>query len=139
MKITTDTNILISSTFWKGDSLRIMDLVENGEIELFLSEEIIEEFKEVLDYEEIKDKIRDKNLEMKRTAEEVIALSNIVIPRRKIDVVKNDSDDNKIIECAVEGKVDYVVTNDFHLLDLKEFEGIKIITPGDLLEKIAKS
>ena len=44
MKITVDTNVLISSSFWHGDSDRILNRVENKEIELVLSKEIIEEF-----------------------------------------------------------------------------------------------
>ena len=134
MRITVDTNILISATFWKGDSLKIINLVENGVIELFLSQEIIEEFSEVLNYKEIQEKIKNKNLEMKRTVEEIITLSSMVIPKRKVDLVKSDSDDNKIIECALEGRVDYIITNDAHLLDLKEVEGIKILKPADFLK-----
>jgi len=38
------------------------------------------------------------------------------------------------LECAKEGKVDYVITNDKHLLKIKEFEGIKIITPEQFLK-----
>jgi len=138
MRITVDTNILISATFWKGDSLKIINLVENGVIELFLSQEIIEEFSEVLNYKEIQEKIKNKNLEMKRTVEEIITLSSMVIPKRKVDLVKSDSDDNKIIECALEGRVDYIITNDAHLLDLKEVEGIKILKPADFLKIVEK-
>ena len=53
-------------------------------------------------------------------------------------MVKDDPDDNKILECAYAAKVDYIITQDNHLLKLKEFEGIKIINPGDLLKKIIK-
>src|SRR3989344_8450753 len=135
MKITLDTNVILSSTFWFGDSSKIMEMVEKGETELILSEDIIEEYKDVLNYEEIQDKIKNKNLEMQRTVEEIITLSKIVEPKNKFDVIKEDSDDNKIIECAVEGKVDYIISQDKHLLDIKEFQGIKIITPKDFLIK----
>ena len=56
MKITTDTNVLVSSTFWYGDSDRILRKVENKEIDLVLSGLIIEEFSHVLDYANIQDK-----------------------------------------------------------------------------------
>ncbi len=133
MKITADTNILISSTFWEGDSDKILEKVENKEIELVLSKEIIEEFSEVLKYDEIQDKIKDKNLEMKRTVEKITFLSTIVEPKEKLDVVKEDIDDNKILECAIEGNVDYIISNDKHLLKIKEFRGIKIIKPEEFL------
>ena len=61
MRITVDTNVLVSSTFWYGDSDKILKKVENKEIDLILSEAIIEEFSDVLNYEDIQDKIRNKN------------------------------------------------------------------------------
>jgi len=55
------------------------------------------------------------------------------VPKRKVNVVKQDPDDNKFIEAALEGEADYIVTQDRHLLKLKEFEGIKIVTPEEFL------
>ena len=63
MKITVDTNTLISATFWSGLSDKIISKVEIKEIELIISNDIIKEYNEVLDYEEIQDKIKDKKLE----------------------------------------------------------------------------
>ena len=133
MKITTDTNVLISSTFWEGVSDKIMQKVENKEVELILSRELINEFMEVLDYDEIKDKIKDKNLKVRRSVEKIISISTIVEPSQKFEIVKDDLDDNMVINCAVEGNVDYVVTQDEHLLKIKEFKGIKIVKPEEFL------
>ena len=134
MKITIDTNVLLSATFWEGDSQKIIDKVENKDIELILSESIIEEFIRVFNYEEIQNKIKDKNLEMKRTVEEIMAISKIVEPTEKLDIVKEDPDDNKILECALEGNVDYIITKDSHLLKLEKFRGIRIATPEEFLK-----
>lgn len=134
MRITTDTNVLLSSSFWKGASFTILERVEQKEIELILSEEIIEEFTRILQYEEVQKKIKDKNLEMRRSVEEIISIATIVEPKEKLKVVKDDPDDNKILECALEGNVDYIITKDNHLLKLKEFRRIKIITPEEFLD-----
>ena len=134
MKITVDTNVLISSTFWYGTSDKIIEKVENKEIELILSKEIIEEFTQVLEYEEIQQKIKDKNLEMRRSVERIVAISTIVEPKHLLDVVKNDPKDNKIIECAVEGNFDYIISRDNHLLSLKKYNGIEILSPEDFLK-----
>ena len=133
MKLTTDTNILISSTFCDGASNKILEKIENNELELILSKDIINEFSKVLGYEEIKNKIKNKNLEMKRTVEKIISISTIVEPKEKINIIKEDPDDNKILECALEGNVDYIITKDEHLLKLEEFKGIKITTPEEFL------
>jgi len=138
MKITIDTNILISSTFWSGNSNKILEKVENKEIELILSKEIIEEFSKVLECKEIKDKIKDKNLEMKRTIEKIISLSTFVEPTLKFNEIKDDSTDNKILECAVEFNSEYIISYDKHLLNLKEFRNIKIVSPEEFLELLKK-
>ena len=75
MKITADTNVLVSATFWYGNSNKIIRKVENKEIELILSEEILKEFGNVLNYKEIQDKIKNKNLEMMWTIEKIASFS----------------------------------------------------------------
>lgn len=92
----------------------------------------------MLNYGEIQDKIKNKNLEMKHTVAKIVSLSQIVEPEEKLNIVKDDSDDNKILECAKAGNVDFVVSSDNHLLKLKEFEKIKIITPAEFLSKTQK-
>jgi len=133
MKIVVDTNVLISSTFWYGSSFRVIEKVENKEVELILSKEILKEFINVLNYEEIQQKIKNKNLEMKRTVEKIVSISTIVDPKQKFNIIKDDIEDNKIIECAIEGQANYIITQDNHLLKLKEFNGIKIITPKEFI------
>ena len=66
--------------------------------------------------------IKNKNLEMKRTIEKIASLATIVEPVEKLAIVKDDPDDNKVLECAKAGKVDLIVSSDNHLLELKEFE-----------------
>lgn len=136
MKITADTNVLVSATFWRGDSNRIIEMVEKKQIELILSNKIIEEFTNVLNYREIQDKIKNKNLEMMRTIEKIVSISTIVEPNEKLNIIKDDPADNKILECAVAGNVDYIISNDNHLLKLKEFQKIKIITPKEFVNVI---
>ena len=89
----------------------------------------------MLDYEEIQDKIKDKKLEMKRTVGKIISMSTIVVPKEKLTLVKDDPDDNKILECAIAGNVDCIVSNDKHLLKLKKFRNIPILTPDEFVEK----
>ena len=138
MRITVDTNILVSSIFWKGVSFKILETIFREKIGLVLSEGIIEEFINVLNSEEIMDKVREKKLEINYAIDEVIAFAEIVYPSEKFDVVEEDSDDNKILECAVEGKVDYIVSNDKHLLKIGEFRGIRILTSEDFVKRFAE-
>ena len=135
MRVVLDTNVLISATFWLGSSYKIVKKAENKEIELVLSLDILKEFSEVLNYEEIQKKIKNKNLDMRYTIDKLVFISEIISPKEKIDIIKEDPKYNIILECAYYGKVDYIVSRDKHLLKLKEFRNIKIITPEEFLKK----
>lgn len=139
IRVTVDTNVLISATFWYGASARVIEKAERKELVLVLSEAILEEYAEVLQYEEIQEKIKDKHLEFKQSVLKISAIAEIIEVKSKLSVVKDDPDDNSILECALDGNVQYLLTKDNHLLDLKEFLGIKIITPEDFLTLIPSS
>ena len=128
-KIVFDTNVLISASLWE-DSVAQKFLFKciRENVQIFSSQEIIEEYKEILardfDY---------KEQEIGEVLEIVLQFMTLVIPIKKIDIVKEDIDDNKIIECAVESKAEYIVSYDKHLLKLKEFQGIKIVRPEEAM------
>lgn len=134
IRITVDTNVLVSATFWYGASYRIIELVEQGKVELVLSEAIIQEFSAVLEYEEIKKKIVNKRLLMLRTVEKLVFMSKIIAPVIRIAVVKEDPDDDKILECAVAGDVNYLISKDNHLLKIVKYGIIKIVSPEEFLK-----
>ena len=139
IKITLDINVLVSGTYWTGESYKILNLVDNGEICNILSHEIIADFVESCNSEELMDKIEKNKLTASRTVEKITSMSVFVHPKEKLTVVKDDPDDDKIIEAAVEGAADYIVTYDNHLLKLKEFRGIRIVTPKQFLDLIGKN
>ncbi len=138
MKVVLDTNVLVSGTFWKGYSSKVIEFIDEGKLELVLSEELIEEYNDVINREEIIDKIENKDLILNISVQKVITKSIIVEPTQKFDVVKDDPDDNEVIDCAVEGNVDYIITQDSHLLKIKEFKGIKIVKPEEFLRIFEK-
>lgn len=131
-KATLDTNILISALGWKGPPNKAFSKTINGEVELVTSDEQFNELSEVLEYikfqftEEQKDRFKALILE----------IATFVRPVEKIDTVKDDPDDNMILECAVAGSVDYIVSGDSHLLNLKKFRDIKIVTAKQFLEEL---
>ena len=129
MKITADTNFLISATQWDNSVAHklLKKLIEKN-AEIFTTKEILNEFSEVLkrDFKYNEEEIND-------IIETVLAFVRLVEPKEKIDIIKDDLDDNKILECAVASKSEYIVTYDNHLLSLKEFRGVKILKPEELV------
>ncbi|MBD3342325.1 MAG: putative toxin-antitoxin system toxin component, PIN family, partial [Candidatus Lokiarchaeota archaeon] len=62
-----------------------------------------------------------------------------VTPAKKFDVIKEDIDDNMFIDCAVEANALYIISGDHHLLDLKKFQEIDIVSPAAFLDIIEKN
>ncbi|HCN19883.1 MAG TPA: putative toxin-antitoxin system toxin component, PIN family [Candidatus Brocadiales bacterium] len=129
MRVVIDTNVFISS-FFGGNPRKIIDLWRKEKITLCLSGDILEEYTEVL---------KRIGLEDEDELRELLTLFskgfNIVFTARtaKINVVKGDPDDNKFIECAVALKAKVIITGDKTLEALKEYAGIKILTPAQFL------
>ena len=130
IRVLPDTNIIISSVFWIGNPYEVIRRGILGGYKLVISAEILDE---------VVDKLRNKFQFPEESIQELIDIlmtyCHIVEVTSKFDVVR-DKKDNKIIECAFDGKVDYIVTGDPDLLDLKEFKGIKIINANEFLENI---
>ena len=135
IKVTLDTNVLVSGTFWAGDSYKVLIFINERKIKCYLSKEIIKEYIKILNSEEIIDKIENKNLIVSNVIQKVLSISTIVDPKNPINIV-DDPDDNKFIEAAIEGNVDYIISQDKHLLKIKEYKGIKILTPADFLKLV---
>lgn len=128
-RVVLDTNVFVSSIFWKGPSHKVVEKALDGEIEVFTSVEILQELDKVLrrDFAEPDEMVH-------RQISLIVDYATTVPVTTKLSVVKKDPDDDKILECAVSCDADYVVTGDKHLLDLKEYRGIRIVTPKQFLD-----
>jgi len=72
-------------------------------------------------------------------ARELEATATIVYPTSRHKAVKSDPKDDMIVDCAVEGHTDYIVSGDNHLLSLVALEGIPVVTPSDFLKRLAST
>lgn len=130
IKAVLDTNVIISALFWRGAPFIILKRSIKGDF-LFLTSPAI--------LKEVKRKLISKFKVPKDKTEEYLKIliinSEIIIPQKKLRVVKDDPSDDKIIECAFEGKADFIVSGDIHLKRLKSYKGIKIVSPKEFLKK----
>ena len=132
MKVVIDTNVFISAIMRGGNPERILKAWERGRFNLFVSQEILKEVLETMS-------------ELGFPEEKVIAWKNLitkqahkVVPSKRLKIITADPDDNIFLECALEVGANYIVSGDKHLLDLGEYEGIKILTPKGFLEGMEK-
>jgi putative PIN family toxin of toxin-antitoxin system len=69
---------------------------------------------------------------------ELSAISEIVLPSEKIQEIAADEEDNHVFECAVEARANYIVSGDAHLLELKKFRSIQVVSPQQFLALLEK-
>lgn len=135
IRIVIDTNVVASGTYWAGDSSKVIELIDDGKIIGILSEDILKEYYRTLNRADILEKIDDIQFRRKAVIGKIFEKMVIVKPNLKIKK-SADPDDDKFLEAAIQGKADYIVSQDHHLLDLKEYQKIKIVTPEKFLKII---
>lgn len=127
MKVVLDTNVLISATLWTGSANKtLLLLIEKG-ARLYTSRAILGEYAKIVrrEFPQVVEKLP-------KLMENILSFSTMTEPSVKLNVVKADPDDNRIIECAVASQAEFILTYDKHLLKLKEYEGMKILTPENM-------
>ncbi|MEW6096008.1 MAG: putative toxin-antitoxin system toxin component, PIN family [bacterium] len=132
LRVVMDTNVYISF-LKRGYYRKILELWLEEKFELLTSNEILEELFEVLSRPKFNfslDEIIDLG---KLLSERAI----IVEPKEELNICF-DPDDNKFLECAIEGKADSLVTGDPHLKEMGEYKKIKIVHGSLFLREVMK-
>lgn len=133
-RVVCDTNILISALIFPGGSPdEVVNLARTGEVNLYISPFILNEFERVL-----KEKFNYSESEVKERSQRITSISAIVDPSEKLSVIKEDESDNRILECAIAAKADFIISGDKHLQALKEFGSIKIVSASEFLKLLGK-
>jgi len=112
-----------------GTRARVLELVIQGKIAAYISPAILNEFKEVL----ARPKFGLNEEACFVIAREVEDAFSLVYPQIIIDRIRDDPDDNAILECALTADAEYIVSGDPHLLDLGTIEEIRIISPSKFI------
>ena len=129
-KVVIDTNVFVSAAVLKKASSVIMEMWKNDKFTLLFSPDIFDEYFEVIARPKFKQEERDIRELAKLLTERAVVVESQI----QLDVVKDDPDDNKFLECAVAGKADFIISGDHHLLSIKEYKQIKILTIAQFIE-----
>ncbi len=134
-KAVFDTNVYVSAVAFGGklEILFRLSWSPRRQFKLYTSNEILKETVRVL----ASDKFQFTREEIADAVATIIEAADVVEPKTKISVV-SDEPDNRILECAVKAKADLIVSGDSHLLDLKEYKGIRILKPAQFLTLLEK-
>ncbi|MBD3208248.1 MAG: putative toxin-antitoxin system toxin component, PIN family [Candidatus Nealsonbacteria bacterium] len=128
MKVVVDTNLFVARKYNKESaSSRILELAKQNKIQILWTEGIKAEIEQIL-----KNVKADKLL---KNLGQILKERNQVFPRMKIKEIREDPQDNKFLECALEGGADLIVSSDKDILRVGSgFQGIPIFTPKNAVK-----
>ena len=131
LKLVIDTNVVISSLLKpESNPALIMSLILRGDCTLCVTEAIF------VEYEEVLGRGKFKKLDQAGVGEFLATLrkrASWVVPKVTIDDVTKDPDDNAFLECALESKADFLITDNIHHFPEKKFRHTSIVTPSEFV------
>ena len=132
IRLVLDTNTLISAVGWRDSKQRkILEACLFKKYLLIESDDLLKEFLTVIS----RPKFSFVSEEQKREfVTRLISHCEIVEPKKKLNIIKRDPADNKVLECSLEGKAGYIITGDRHLLNLRQFGKTAILTASEFLQ-----
>ena len=136
MRVVIDTNVLISSIFFGGSPLKLIDEIENRNyITTYVSQEIILEYQLV--FRRLQKKYPNKIIDEDKI-NRILDSSNLIYVSSNLRLCR-DVKDNKFINCALSAKADYLITGDNDLLVLKKINNVSVITIAEFLKVLSVS
>ena len=134
IRVVLDANQFVSALLKPGSNPdTIMRLVHEEKVLLLMSETICDEVVRVLAYPKIFKRLNCSHEQLNTFVNGVRAVAIITPGRLSLPPLPADPADTKYLECAVEGKADFLVSGDHHLLDLKSCQGIPIVDSATVL------
>lgn len=136
MRVVVDTNTLVSGLLWHGSPRRVLDAARAGTLQLYTTAVLLAELEEVLQRPKFAQRLALAGVSANTLVLGYTALAQLVKPAELTPVVLTDPDDDEVLACAFAARAEIIVSGDSHLLDLKNYEGIPIVTAAQLLTRI---
>jgi len=125
MKIIVDTNLLINALNDKNSiAWQILELATTGDVEFFASPKIINEYRLVIDREVASEKDKEE-------LNNFISAVHVAPATHHVRAVKFDPEDDKFLDIALSVGAEYIISSDAHLVEMEEYEGVKILKPDE--------
>jgi uncharacterized protein len=135
LKVVFDTNVVVSAALYeKSLPALLLSLGLEDKVRFFVSPALLNEYEAVLKRPRFK-------LGQRQIAELMGKINRkafIVTPTRRLIILKADEPDNRVLECAIKGKVDFIITGNKRHFPFEEFKGSKIVTPREFINSISE-
>ena len=132
LRIVLDSNVVISDFLFGGPPAHLIQYAVGGTVTFFTSLAILDEIRDVLQ----RPKFGLSPEQALSFVEEFHEVCRVVTPKESVKAVPADPDDNAVLECALEAAATVVVSGDSHLLDLRQWHGIRILSPSETIAEI---
>jgi putative PIN family toxin of toxin-antitoxin system len=136
MRLVLDTNIVISGLLWNGPPRRLLDAAISGTVDIYTSAMLATELREALAYPKFARRITATGDSVDRCIGRFMAIANLTATAIIEGTVSADPDDDHVIACALSAQADLIISGDAHLLDLKNYQRIRIVTAAAALALI---
>jgi putative PIN family toxin of toxin-antitoxin system len=130
--VTADTNIYVSALVFAGLPRQFLLAAEDSRVRLSISDAIRQELRRILQskFAWSLERIDEALLQLEGCTE-------LVQPSENLDVIRQDPDDNRVLECAVAARSRFIVSGDDDLLRLGKFREIRIMKVAEFMRLIA--
>ena len=135
MRVVLDTNVVVSAILFGGKPRQILEAALAGHFRICLSDPMAAELHGVLG----RPKFGFRGQIVQNIVSELSSLAEWVTPQHHSHLVKDDPDDNHVIDCAIEADADYLVSGDRHLLKIGTCGKTQILTPDSFIATLQKS
>jgi uncharacterized protein len=138
MRLVADTNTVVSGLLWPGKSRSLLTAARAGAFQLITTQPLLEELSKVLGRSKFSGRIERAALSVAALLSAYRDLAETVVPAQITPTVIADPDDDAVLAAALGAHADLIVSGDAHLLNLKRFHHIHILTVNEALMLIAK-
>ena len=136
MRLVLDTNTALSGLLWGGTPGRLIDIALQGLIELASSAALLAELQGVLSREKFAQQLNKRSLTVADVFQGYCALVAVVRPTTIAPTILRDPTDDQVLAAALAAGADLIVSGDAHLLDLRNFQGIDIVSAAVAVSRL---
>ncbi len=138
MRVVLDTNVVASALLWSGVPRLLLQAGREKRLNIFSSTPLLAELTDILNRRKFEKKIAASQLSVDQLVDRYMKLITIVRPAL-VPRIATDPDDDVVIGTALAAKAELIVSGDAHLLDLKHYQGMPIVTAAEAVRRMTKT
>lgn len=131
MRVVLDTNVIVSGFLWGGVPRQLLQAARENRLRLFTSTPLLLELTDILGRAKFARKLTAAQLSVDQLVERYALLATAVHPAAITPTILDDPGDDQVLACALAAKAEIIVSGDRHLLELREHQGIRIVTAAE--------